>query len=136
MPLGLGNLRCSANSTPVKRLHTAWRGLRRPCKDPPSPRQPFQRPSHGERQRQAPHHHTYPRFPIRLSQPEQIPRSLRRNGLPVELINGSLLMRHEHLACALVELMEIGKTSSGANGVLHHPPEAFDGVEVVPTMGG
>src|SRR5215510_6941081 len=32
--------------------------------------------------------------------------------------------------------MEIGKTPSGADGVLHHPPEAFNGVEVVPTMGG
>ena len=31
--------------------------------------------------------------------------------------------------------MEIGKTSSGADGVLHHPPEAVNGVEVVPTMG-
>jgi hypothetical protein len=32
--------------------------------------------------------------------------------------------------------MEIGKTPSGADGVLPHPPEAFNGVEVVPTMGG
>ena len=45
-------------------------------------------------------------------------------------------MRHEHLAGALVELMQISKTSSGPDGILHHPPEAFDGVEVVPTMGG
>src|SRR2546426_8177585 len=44
-------------------------------------------------------------------------------------------MRHEHLARALVELMEIGKTPSGADPVLHHAPKAFDGVEVVPTMG-
>ena len=33
---------------------------------------------------------------------KQIPRSSRRNPLPVKLIDGSLLMRHEHLACALV----------------------------------
>ena len=56
--------------------------------------------------------------------------------LPVELINRALLMGPEHVACALVELQQIGKTASGADGVLHDPPEAFDGVEVVPTMGG
>jgi hypothetical protein len=44
-------------------------------------------------------------------------------------------MRHEHTARALGELMEIGKTPSGADPVLHHAPKAFDGVEVVPTMG-
>src|ERR671923_2439872 len=32
--------------------------------------------------------------------------------------------------------METGKTSSSPDGVLHHPPEAFDGIEVVATMGG
>jgi hypothetical protein len=31
--------------------------------------------------------------------------------------------------------MEIGKTPSGADGILHHAPKAFNGVEVVPTMG-
>jgi len=55
--------------------------------------------------------------------------------LPVEFINGSLLMRHEHLPCALVELMQIGKTPSGADRILHHAPEAFNGVEVMATMG-
>ena len=54
----------------------------------------------------------------------------------MKLIDGALLMRHKHLPCALVELLQIAKTPSGADGVLHHPPEAFDGVEVVPTMGG
>ena len=49
-------------------------------------------------------------------------------------INGSLLMGHEHLASAVVELMQIRKTPSGADRVLHHAPKAFDGVEVVPTM--
>ena len=44
-------------------------------------------------------------------------------------------MRHEHLARALVELMQIGKAPPGANPVLHHPPEALDGVEMVTTMG-
>jgi hypothetical protein len=52
----------------------------------------------------------------------------------VTLIDGTFLMRHEHVAGALVELMQSGKTSSGSDGVLHHAPEAFDGVEVVPTM--
>ena len=50
-------------------------------------------------------------------------------------IHGSLLMGHEHLACALVYLLEIAKTSPGADRVLHHPPDAFNGVEVVATMG-
>jgi hypothetical protein len=44
-------------------------------------------------------------------------------------------MRHEHLTCALVELMQIGKTPSGSDRILHHPPEAFNGVEVMATMG-
>jgi hypothetical protein len=52
----------------------------------------------------------------------------------VKRINGSLLMGHAHPACALGELRQIGKTSPGAAGVLPHPPAAFDGVEVVPTM--
>jgi hypothetical protein len=39
------------------------------------------------------------------------------------------------LACALIELLVIGKTPSGPDDVLHHPPQAFDGVEVVATMG-
>jgi hypothetical protein len=51
-------------------------------------------------------------------------------------IDGTLLMRHKHLAGALVELRKIAKTASGADGVLPHPPEAFDGMEVVATMGG
>ena len=50
-------------------------------------------------------------------------------------INRSFLMGHEDLARALVELMQIGKTPSRSNAVLHHAPEAFDGVEVVTTMG-
>ena len=32
---------------------------------------------------------------------EQPPRSTRRNALPVKLIDGSLLMGHQYLACAL-----------------------------------
>ena len=32
----------------------------------------------------------------------QPPRSTRRNALPVELIDGSFLMGHKYLACALV----------------------------------
>src|SRR5262249_6321986 len=66
---------------------------------------------------------------------KQIPQSSRRNPLPVKRINGSLLMGHEHVARALIELMQSRKTSSGTDHVLHHAPKAFDGVEVVPTMG-
>jgi hypothetical protein len=66
---------------------------------------------------------------------EQIPRSPRRNGLPMKLIDRALLMRHEHLTCTLIELMQITQIPSRANGVFHRPPEAFDGVEMVPTVG-
>src|SRR5262249_14744018 len=62
---------------------------------------------------------------------KQIPRSLRRNALPAKRIKRSLLVRHEHLAGALVEQMEIGTTPSSSDGVLHHAPEAFD---VIPTV--
>ena len=41
-------------------------------------------------------------------------------------INRSLLMGHEHVACALIELMQIGKTPSGADRIFHDAPEAFD----------
>jgi hypothetical protein len=44
-------------------------------------------------------------------------------------------MGHEYLARALVELMQIRKTPSSPDRVLHHPPEAFDGIEVMATMG-
>ena len=50
-------------------------------------------------------------------------------------INGSLLMRHEHSARALGELLKVTTTSPSADGVLQHPPKAFEGVEVVATMG-
>ena len=55
--------------------------------------------------------------------------------LPVKLKYRSLVLPHEHSACALVELMQIGKTPSGANPVLHHTPEAFNGIQVVTTVG-
>ena len=44
-------------------------------------------------------------------------------------------MRHKYLPCALVELLKVAQTPSGADGVLHHPPETFERVEMVPTMG-
>jgi hypothetical protein len=69
-----------------------------------------------------------------LSDNEQVPRSPRRTALPVARIDGALLMRHEHLAGALVEWRELGKTSSGAHSSRHHPPEAFDGVAVRATV--
>ena len=46
---------------------------------------------------------------------KQVPRSLRRNGLPTKRINGALLMCHEHPAGALVELVKIAKTLSSTN---------------------
>src|SRR5438093_10550860 len=67
---------------------------------------------------------------------KQHPQSTRRNALPVKRINRSLLMRHEYLTRSLVQQMASGKTSSGADGVLQHAPETFNGVEVVTTMGG
>jgi len=42
-------------------------------------------------------------------------------------------MVHEHAACALIELMEVGKTSSSSDLILHHAPEAFNGIEVMST---
>ena len=42
-------------------------------------------------------------------------------------------MGHEHVSCALVELMQSRKTPSGTDRVLHHAPEAFDRIEVMPT---
>jgi len=53
----------------------------------------------------------------------------------MKLIDRTLLMRHEHLTCPLIELMQITQTPSRANGVFHRPPEAFDGVEMMPTVG-
>ena len=44
-------------------------------------------------------------------------------------------MGHAHLARAVVELLQIRKTPSGAHRVLHGAPEAFDGIEVMATMG-
>jgi hypothetical protein len=53
----------------------------------------------------------------------------------VERIDGPFLRRHKHVAGPLIEGREIAQTSSRANGVLHHLPEAFDRVEMVATMG-
>ena len=66
---------------------------------------------------------------------EQNPQNSRRNLLPMKCINRSLLMGHEHVSRALVELRQIRKTPSSADRVLHDAPEAFDRIEVMPTMG-
>ena len=66
---------------------------------------------------------------------EQLPLSSRLNERPMKRKYWSLVMRPEHSPRALVELRQIGKAPSGTHPVLHHTPEAFDGVEVVPTMG-
>ena len=67
---------------------------------------------------------------------QQPPRSTRRNALPVQLIDGSLVMGHEYLACAVVEQREIGTTPFRSHAVLQHAPEACNGLEVGPTMSG
>jgi hypothetical protein len=72
---------------------------------------------------------------LRLAWYKQIPRSLRRNELPVKLIDRALLMPHEYLAGSPVELLEGTETAPRSNSVLHHPPEAFDRIEVVATTG-
>src|SRR5262245_28880974 len=66
---------------------------------------------------------------------EQSPRNPRRNGLPVKRREGSLLMGHEHVARALLELRQSRQTASGTDPLLPHAPKAFEGGEVVPTMG-
>ena len=43
-------------------------------------------------------------------------------------------MLRKYSTRALIKLMQIGETPSGTDPVLHHAPEAFNGVEVVPTM--
>ena len=55
--------------------------------------------------------------------------------LPVKLIYWSRLMFHEDSTRAVVELMQIGKTPSGAHPILQHAPEAFNRIEVVTTVG-
>src|SRR5262249_23776227 len=65
---------------------------------------------------------------------EQLPLSPRRNELPVKRIDLSRLMICEYATCALIELMQIGKTPSSADPVLHHAPEAFHRIEMVSAM--
>ena len=50
-------------------------------------------------------------------------------------IHGPFLMGHAYLARALVELGKAGKHRLAPIAVLHDAPEAFDGIEVVTTMG-
>jgi hypothetical protein len=66
---------------------------------------------------------------------EQVPRSPRRNALPVKRIDGALLMGHKHLAGARIELKELGKTSACTHRILQHAPEACDGVAVMSPVG-
>ena len=65
---------------------------------------------------------------------KQIPRSSRRNPLPMKRINGLLLMGPEHPAGARVELMQIRKTPSGTDRILHDPPEAFNRMQMMAAM--
>jgi DNA-binding NtrC family response regulator/class 3 adenylate cyclase len=87
-------------------------------------------------QAQRPHHWLIlESSPVAYGKDKHLLRSSRRNVSPVELIDGPFLMRHKHLAGTLVERREIAQTSSRTNGVLHHPPEAFDRVEVMSAVG-
>ena len=54
--------------------------------------------------------------------------------LPVKRKDWSLVLRHESSARALVELVQSGKAPSGANLVLPHPLEAFNGMQGVTTV--
>jgi hypothetical protein len=55
----------------------------------------------------------------------------RRNVLPVQRIDGPLVMVSQHTAHALLELLEVRKTPPGPNPVLHHAPKTFDRIEMV-----
>jgi hypothetical protein len=66
---------------------------------------------------------------------KQLPLNSRQNGLPVKLIDWSRLMIRKYATCALVELMQIGKTPSSTDPVLQHAPEALNRIEVVTTVG-
>ena len=55
--------------------------------------------------------------------------------LLVRHLDRAFLMRHEDAACALIELMQIGKAPSSADPVLQHAPEAFNGIQVVAATG-
>ena len=44
-------------------------------------------------------------------------------------------MIREDATCALVELMQIGKTPSSTDPILQHAPKAFNRIEVMPTVG-
>jgi hypothetical protein len=52
----------------------------------------------------------------------------------VKLIDWSRLMIRQYTTRALIELMQIGKTPSSTDPVLHHAPEAFNRIEMVATM--
>jgi hypothetical protein len=74
-------------------------------------------------------------IPVNRAHSMEPPQNTRRNTLPVKFIDGAFVMRREYLASAVVELMQIRETSSGTNRVLQHAPKAFDGIEVMATMG-
>jgi hypothetical protein len=55
--------------------------------------------------------------------------------LPTERIDWPFLMCHEHVASALVQPLQLADTPSRTDGIFHGAPEAFDGIEMVATMG-
>jgi hypothetical protein len=54
----------------------------------------------------------------------------------MELVDGLLLLRHEHLVGSWRELMAIVHTLSGSHGVFHGMPTACHGVEMMAARGG
>jgi len=51
------------------------------------------------------------------------------------LVDGRLLLHHEHLVGSCLELMAIAHTPSSSHGVFHDTPKAFHGVEVMVARG-
>jgi len=50
--------------------------------------------------------------------------------LPMALVDGRLLLCHEHLAGSWLELMAIAHTPSGSHGIFHGMLKACHGVEM------
>jgi hypothetical protein len=71
----------------------------------------------------------------RTNKYKRVPRSPRRNGLPVQLVAGAFLRRHEHLAGAFVALRASATTASSPKRILQHAPAPFERVQGMSTVG-
>ena len=52
------------------------------------------------------------------------------------LVNGLLLLHHEHLAGSWLELMAIAHAPSGSHGVFHGTPTACHGIKMMAARSG